>query len=348
MRSQQCYVICQTPPSTPGGAQFDPDVTTNGSLLDLSTFDTNLIQANQCQLACLSQDAHYQPDLSRGLEQLKIFPQPLDSTKLLDEAVLSHLVGQRKQFSEVERSYPTFSLPVCMSDSVGIMNVTGTPKAEFEKRGTLREDWHVPTFFPFHCGDWRANETQRFIGEIEQKQHYESIGFKKQDHYQRMMVNLAFWLDGSRPLTSFLTFCEAGRHWPRSGKWYKLYTDGDDGQVGEGAEEVCAQLKEDIKDMDEIEATMWFCNGPTVRKVIRNENTVEHYCNHIEQCFFGCPTYYYDSMQKRPWFWQDKGRNNNVQRFPSEWKDYVPKIEAWEEDGKSPYPYRVSFLSFHI
>lgn len=129
------------------------------------------------------------------------------------------------------------------------------------------------TYFPIQCGDWRSDETQQFINEMPigtTSPNYKAGKLAKGWYYSLKDSMPKLW---NYPLTHFLAICNADFRIGHKdlnnialaaldyiAPWVNL--------VGErhfkgGAEPECEVLKEDIKDMTELEATFWFCYGTT-------------------------------------------------------------------------------------
>lgn len=121
-------------------------------------------------------------------------------------------------------------------------------------------------FFPLLCGDFRASETERFIREMpigpedgelvpDGDKGNKSIKMDTLRHFWRHSFVRSMWKLESRPFTHFMTLCEVGR----------AINFMPPVELDARPEENCDAVKDLTKDMSELEATLFFCNGMNER-----------------------------------------------------------------------------------
>lgn len=240
----------------------------------------------------------------------------LNPHKVFSDAVLGHQQDLSYFFHTNESTsslrVPAFRLPTCISESAFGLHMhdvnRGAHNPHVLNGPPMKNKLHWADF-EFTCGDWKASGTNQFLNDLR-------VGPKSREFRDK---ELAWWytiLDDRlvanhlSPATHFLTYCEAGIEWP-SKVGALLSPDG---------QKRCDMFRDEIKDMQEAEASFWLCYGPTARKAMNYDGSIQ-ICEEFEH------------------------------RLPmhSYWPKYRDNVHKWEKDRKKnknlPYPYRVSFFS---
>lgn len=288
--------------------------------------------------ACLQQNPEGKPIWEANLENLYNFTAyNFDGRAHLVDAVVNHIGNTGGDVNGVPHS--TFDIPVCISDRMPLENideVNASNEHPWWHLGRYFETWffHHRAYFPFHCGDWKASQTQQFLNSMPVGP--DSTNVKDLQDFYDHSLRYDMGLNHDRPLTNFLTLCETGYRAPEGKGWGGFL---DEHEYKRGSEEICEVLKAEIADMDEIEATGWFCFGPTTQLTLRAEAKQWKPDGRPES---GRPTHLQmcgnDDWREGNDFMYETFRD----KWPAIWRDYDLQFSDWNNGARYPSPFRVS------
>lgn len=297
----------------------------------------------------MEQNAESKPIWPKSLDNFTTFKTAdLDPHRLFSHAALSSLAHSGVDIGD--SIIPSgFELPTCVSNKMILQDIDKVnEKNQRSWFNPMRyaETWflHHRAFFPFRCGDWKASETRNFLdGMPIGPSHTNAQGDTLQDFYDHSLRYDIIY-DYDSPITHFLTLCEAGWRSPEQLVGSSEFIPLPNGHEYEkGAHPLCAQLKEEIKDMGEIEANNWFCHGPSMEDALKKEAhqlkpdlRINHKRpTHGEMCGLEWSIEFPKSDNHNPDYFRGK--------YPASWDHYRSKIEHYKTYASKPYSWKVSF-----
>jgi len=176
--------------------------------------------------------------------------------ELFNEGVLAYLQGSEsfEVMPALNDRIPSFEIPVCISNNMLLEDANLKENQFGAQAWNDLSSWHewrnsTRAYFPFHCGDWKANETRTFISRMPIGSSVDN--FEKQEDFWWYSIRANMKIHHERPLTHYLTLCEVGQtmNFP------------DDQWLGTDSERICEAVQDLTKEMSELEGNLFFCYG---------------------------------------------------------------------------------------